>query len=527
MADTIQIKRGLAATWTSVNPTLLAGQQGYETDTGRLKIGNGTVAWNSLPYHNLLWEEIGSDIVPATSGNNISLGTGGLKDVDVTVPVRLGSPIDSDLDTVKQSLIGAINEVHAEITALDSVTSGTNTGDETASRIAAINHAAPSKPVLVDADEFVGQNSASSFSLIRFTLGNIKSVLATYFSSLYEPIFSKNTGFNRNFSISLADIKSNGVQSLGVLDSINRADHVHPSDASKINHSLATAANDFLVASGSGVFAKRTQAEVMSILSVSGTNTGDETTSTLSSKLNSVLSKVTPVNADVLYVADSADSNLLKKLSFSNLVTYLNTLYNMYVHPTTPGNRHVPNNLAGVDDGKVLTAGTVTGDVAWLELETLTFSDGVTRDVDNITNDLITGKSGGQTIVGDELVNGVLSIRGTALDTSTGSIHFVDEKEATSVSVAAAVFSGGIGVAKRSFFGGLARFNSAVSIGASSSTSVLLGLHSTSQAFLLPRATTTQIEDILPVQAGMVMYDTTINRVVVYDGSSWRQLNWT
>lgn len=63
--------------------------------------------------------------------------------------------------------------------------SGTNTGDETATTIAAINHAAAAKTNLVDADEITGQDSASSFSLIRTTWTNVKAFIKTYFDTLY------------------------------------------------------------------------------------------------------------------------------------------------------------------------------------------------------------------------------------------------------------------------------------------------------------------------------------------------------
>jgi hypothetical protein len=46
----IQVRRGTAAQWTSANPTLASGEWGYETDTGKVKIGDGTTAWNSEPY---------------------------------------------------------------------------------------------------------------------------------------------------------------------------------------------------------------------------------------------------------------------------------------------------------------------------------------------------------------------------------------------------------------------------------------------------------------------------------------------
>ena len=46
----IQLRRDTAANWSSNNPVLLAGEAGYELDTGKLKIGNGVSAWNSLGY---------------------------------------------------------------------------------------------------------------------------------------------------------------------------------------------------------------------------------------------------------------------------------------------------------------------------------------------------------------------------------------------------------------------------------------------------------------------------------------------
>lgn len=45
-----QFRRGTASQWTSANPTLGAGEPGFETDTGKLKIGDGSTAWNSLAY---------------------------------------------------------------------------------------------------------------------------------------------------------------------------------------------------------------------------------------------------------------------------------------------------------------------------------------------------------------------------------------------------------------------------------------------------------------------------------------------
>lgn len=54
----IQMRRGTAADWASANPTLGAGEWGLETDTGKVKLGTGGTAWNSLDY----FAEYASDI---------------------------------------------------------------------------------------------------------------------------------------------------------------------------------------------------------------------------------------------------------------------------------------------------------------------------------------------------------------------------------------------------------------------------------------------------------------------------------
>jgi len=50
MATKILYRRDLAANWAAVNPVLSAGEPGYETDTKKMKVGDGATAWNSLGY---------------------------------------------------------------------------------------------------------------------------------------------------------------------------------------------------------------------------------------------------------------------------------------------------------------------------------------------------------------------------------------------------------------------------------------------------------------------------------------------
>jgi hypothetical protein len=53
MAQTIQLRRGTAAEWTSANPVLAEGEIGVVTDSLAYKVGDGTTTWNALAYREL------------------------------------------------------------------------------------------------------------------------------------------------------------------------------------------------------------------------------------------------------------------------------------------------------------------------------------------------------------------------------------------------------------------------------------------------------------------------------------------
>jgi len=51
VAYQIQWRRDSAADWTAADPILAEGEAGYETDTGKLKVGDGVTAWTALSYY--------------------------------------------------------------------------------------------------------------------------------------------------------------------------------------------------------------------------------------------------------------------------------------------------------------------------------------------------------------------------------------------------------------------------------------------------------------------------------------------
>jgi len=50
VATRIQLRRGIASSWTSSNPILASGEVGIETDTNKIKIGDGSSNWTELDY---------------------------------------------------------------------------------------------------------------------------------------------------------------------------------------------------------------------------------------------------------------------------------------------------------------------------------------------------------------------------------------------------------------------------------------------------------------------------------------------
>jgi hypothetical protein len=50
MATIIKLKRGTASAWTAADTVLAAGELGLETDTLKLKAGDGSTAWTALDY---------------------------------------------------------------------------------------------------------------------------------------------------------------------------------------------------------------------------------------------------------------------------------------------------------------------------------------------------------------------------------------------------------------------------------------------------------------------------------------------
>ena len=89
-------RRDTAANWTSANPTLLAGELGYESDTGKWKVGDGTTAWTSLAYtywsqitaYPLATADIANDAITADKLADTAVTAGSYTAADITVDAQ-------------------------------------------------------------------------------------------------------------------------------------------------------------------------------------------------------------------------------------------------------------------------------------------------------------------------------------------------------------------------------------------------------------------------------------------------------
>jgi len=165
MATRMQQRRGTAAQWTSANPILNAGEMGWESDTNKFKIGDGTNHWADLDYFidqsstvnpafgsSITFEGATSDayettltVADPTADRTITLpnstGTVVLADGSGNVTVSGNLTVQGTTTTVDSTTINLTTSITFEGSTADAYETTLNVVDPTADRFVTLPNA--------------------------------------------------------------------------------------------------------------------------------------------------------------------------------------------------------------------------------------------------------------------------------------------------------------------------------------------------------------------------------------------------
>lgn len=115
MKERIRIRRDSAYNWNFYNPVLATGEAGYETDTNRLKVGNGSGTWSQLPYligsniYSLKFGDGSSDALAWSVDDTLNLvGSGGTSIIFNQSTNTITFFSQTGLTQTKSSITGAL-----------------------------------------------------------------------------------------------------------------------------------------------------------------------------------------------------------------------------------------------------------------------------------------------------------------------------------------------------------------------------------------------------------------------------------
>ena len=345
MATKIQLRRDTASDWTSANPTLAAGEFGYESDTTRFKIGDGSTAWNSLAYKT----GQGFNLV-ADDSATITVAEEG------TLYVQGGTNVTTSTDSAGVLTINATGEVTASSTT--TFTNKTFDVEGTGNSISNID-VADLKSGVLDTD-------LSSVSGSDDTLASAKAIKAYVDANSGGGASTGDIGFSGNSmstSSSNADfeISANGTGMVQIAGNGTFASHGNNS-RNVLNH------KDHAATFGSKSYANRIESDYK-------IDSGQSDSSSSNDRFRNVLNMVLDLNGK-----DSTASNSFISRGPANYLT--TEVTNSASGDSTLGNASGNNNSLFVHTSSTgdLTISLAASNAAAIEAEansgsTITFTD--------------------------------------------------------------------------------------------------------------------------------------------------------
>ena len=197
----ILFRRDTAANWTSANPTLAAGEIGLESDTGKIKLGNGSTVWNSLTYFYGSLE--GADYVEsliAGTGLTITGNSGSGSTPTISIPQSVATSASPSFAQVLVSNIPSADSHVATKAYVDGIASSINWHDFVVYATAAV---LPGTPTYSNGTNGVGATLTAT--------SNARLVVDGQNANTAQRVLVKNQ----------ADAKQNGIYAVTVQGSVS------------------------------------------------------------------------------------------------------------------------------------------------------------------------------------------------------------------------------------------------------------------------------------------------------------------
>lgn len=190
----IQLRRAAASSWTSVNPILALGEVGIETDTRKLKVGDGSTQWSGLSYITIAWSDVTGKPTVIASGST---------EAEARTAIGLGN-VDNTSDSTK-------NSATATLTNKD-LTSGTNTFPTSLATLTgtqSLSNKTLTAPTITDYTETVNAiGTVSSSSTLSLSSGTVLTATLTASTACTFTMPTASAG--KSFTLLLKQAASTG-----------------------------------------------------------------------------------------------------------------------------------------------------------------------------------------------------------------------------------------------------------------------------------------------------------------------------
>lgn len=411
----ILFRRDPAASWTSENPVLSAGEVGLETDTGKIKIGNGSSAWTALSY--FVGNLPGATLDAIGDVTITSVQNGDFLRYNGSASVWINDPVNLSTDTVGSYV--------------ESLVAGTG--------VSLLNNSGEGATPTVSIGQAVGTSSSVTFAnvtadLVGNVTGNITgnagtaTMLQTARTIQISGDVSGSASFDGSGGINITSTVQPNSVALGTDTTGNYMSDLTQGNGVTITHTPGEGSNATIAigqdvaASASVTFAKVTS-------NLTGNVTGNADTATALQTARTI-SLIGDVSGSVSFDGTS-NAQITTAIQPNSIVLGTDTTGN-YMESITNGTGIFLEHTLGEASQATISIGQAVGTG-----DTVTFA-GVTADairigvtnantIDTVSDGLTISTTGGTVTIDDNLtVTGALTVSGSVTYVNTQNLQVGD-----------------------------------------------------------------------------------------------------